>query len=406
MKKYLLGFVVFLFLTTVFAYSFSMRGSGGAIDYIGGDINLVPNKVKFSVWESGAKGGGSLEIIGKTTEGKRVVLNVRFNKNGEGIATYYKQGGGKSKTFETTVNYNYNKKKKRATITGAGEINFKVSNVNVKKELKVSEQCTFECSVDGDCTENFCDSWFEDYCSEGDVYHSRICHGFGCLNSKCMEDIYEEIVLLECEYGCEEGKCLEPPECLIDSDCDADYYSENYCAGGNVVREQHDFSCLNEKCVENIANESVEECLHGCSEGECLIPEENHDVGLEENYDGFGHIIKINDPENNPMENDTPVVDCTSEYDVKFSTENLGDFTEDVEINLKIKDSENNIVYEDTKTKEDLVVGGTTTTGNKNNFVFNFSSGNYNIFADISIIGFDDADLTNNNAERQVEVEC
>ena len=212
--------------------------------------------------------------------------------------------------------------------------------------------------------------------------------------------------------GCEGCGGYVPPEpvpeleCYVDNDCNGDYYGDDYC-NINILKDFHNFTCIENICMENIFSELVEFCYYGCESEVCLGepespgPEEIHDVGLMEGYDGFGHIIKINDPENNPIEDDVPVVDCSSGYDVKFLTENLGDFIEDVDIRLEIKKGAE-VVYSHDRTNE-LDVGETTTTGYKNNFVF-VEAGDYVVRVEVSIN--DDVDLSNNGAERAVEVVC
>ena len=134
---------------------------------------------------------------------------------------------------------------------------------------------------------------------------------------------------------------------------------------------------------------------------------ENHNIGLKIDYDGFGNAIKINDPENNPIEEEAPALNCGEDYDVGILTENLGDYAEDVEINMRITslDTEE-VVFEEKKIKEVLGVGDSTTTGRKNNFDFNLESGEYTIEFEISIDGYEDIDDDDNFAQRFIEVDC
>ena len=257
----------------------------------------------------------------------------------------------------------------------AGNLEAKEVNFTVLKSCNSANNCGKSTS--------------ELYCSDGILMNKKIIPA--CVKIYC-ESIFEEQIVEDCgDDSCNEW--------------------DNYCFDGNVYSNR---SCINRGCEydscfkeEFLENVLVEECLYGCDAGECLIqeeipePSENHNVGLVEDYDGFGHTIKINDPDNNLIEDNIPVVDCVSEYDIKFLTENLGNLTEGVDIKLEIKKGED-IVYSNNKTKE-LNAGETTTTGNKNNFIFE-EAGNYVVKVVISIDN--DIDLTNNIAEREVEAVC
>jgi hypothetical protein len=84
----------------------------------------------------------------------------------------------------------------------------------------------------------------------------------------------------ECEYVYVAGNLEEDyfgvpdndreSDCDKDSDCDDDYYSDNYCKGDDVHYKFHDFSCVDNKCEEEISEELAEECDYSCSDGECI----------------------------------------------------------------------------------------------------------------------------------------
>jgi len=127
-----------------------------------------------------------------------------------------------------------------------------------------------------------------------------------------------------------------------------------------------------------------------------------HDVGLVENYDGFGHEIRLKNSSNDIIEEETPVISCGLEYDIQFRTENKGDFNEDVLINLSILDYEGFVVFNNLKTRTDLEPGDGTTTGNQNNFIFDFINGVYNI--EVSVMISEDANPADNSRSRAVEI--
>jgi len=132
------------------------------------------------------------------------------------------------------------------------------------------------------------------------------------------------------------------------------------------------------------------------------IGEGVHDVGLVENYDDYGHEIRFRDNGNNVINDEIPIFYCGLEYDIQFRTENKGDFVEDVLINFSIIDYEGFVVFNDLKTKTDLGPGAGTTTGNKNNFIFDFASGVYNIEV---LVMIDQDDLPQDNSRsRAVEI--
>lgn len=128
MKKYLLCLIGLFLITTVIAYSLSIRSTKGIIEDINGDASLIPIMIKFSSWENNGYGYGSLQVIAKDGD-KRVVLIVKFDKAGAGMATYYKKGEGKPMRYSTTVSYTYDYVTGLTTIEGIGEINFKITDM-------------------------------------------------------------------------------------------------------------------------------------------------------------------------------------------------------------------------------------------------------------------------------------
>lgn len=63
---------------------------------------------------------------------------------------------------------------------------------------------------------------------------------------------------------------IDCPECRTDNDCPGDYCSTDlFCIGNNVFCENHDFSCILGRCIENISNHLVNTCVDVCVDGEC-----------------------------------------------------------------------------------------------------------------------------------------
>ena len=141
-------------------------------------------------------------------------------------------------------------------------------------DLGFCEENVFS-SLFSECGEPGCGDFGENYCSEGDVYHSQGCYDGGCSEGECLTGSWLNEELVEsCLYGCSGGECLpEPNECSCDEDCDDDY-TEEYCYSGDVYGEVHDFSCSDGVCEEDIFTDVFEECEYGCYLGECL-PEPN-----------------------------------------------------------------------------------------------------------------------------------
>ena len=141
-----------------------------------------------------------------------------------------------------------------------------------------------------------------------------------------------------------------------------------------------------------------------------VISSDIHDIGLKEDYDGFGHRIRIKNESNAIVPDEIVEFEPNDTIDLQFLTENKGDFVENVSIEVAIVKSDGTIVFKEFKTKDNLAIGGSTTTGNKNNFALNFPSGDYNITVNIDIINFNDANPEDNFALRQMtllgEAQC
>ena len=139
------------------------------------------------------------------------------------------------------------------------------------------------CSSKTDCgTDGFIGNQF---CSTSDVYQNFrtfTCNNPGTISSSCSSST-ESRLKTECDFSCSNGACTG--ECNANSDCSADFHSGNYCSVRNVVRDFHDFSCVNHGCTENIVTQQVQACSDLCTNGACVAVacDANSDCGT----DGF-----------------------------------------------------------------------------------------------------------------------
>jgi len=121
-----------------------------------------------------------------------------------------------------------------------------------------------------DCGEDSCTDFDDNYCKDGNVYHSRTCFDRGCSINMCYNDHQNDEVLVQsCEFGCTDGQC-DVGQCNMDSQCSDDYSSSNYCKNDKVVKDFHDFSCDIYQCKEVVTTQDVENCQYGCMNGACL----------------------------------------------------------------------------------------------------------------------------------------
>jgi hypothetical protein len=119
---------------------------------------------------------------------------------------------------------------------------------------------TIGCLNDNVCTADYCDSWEPNFCSDGDAYHSRTCHDWGCTGGECIVYEYTETELVdECTFVCDSGQC-EPSRCgngVCDSteswyiESSARIYCPEDCGYGNGVKPYAVSSC---ESLQEIAN--------------------------------------------------------------------------------------------------------------------------------------------------------
>tara|TARA_Y100000034_G_scaffold128740_1_gene183913 strand:- start:3097 stop:7272 length:4176 start_codon:yes stop_codon:yes gene_type:complete len=139
------------------------------------------------------------------------------------------------------------------------------------------------CDMDSDCgSDGFVGS---DFCSENDRYQNYrefSCSNPGTISSSCGSSTEPRLKEV-CSFDCSGGLCVG--ECNLDSECDDDFYSEDYCRENEVVRDLHDFGCVEHFCVEDVSVEGLEMCSELCENGLCVDVECNLDSECGE--DGF-----------------------------------------------------------------------------------------------------------------------
>jgi hypothetical protein len=135
----------------------------------------------------------------------------------------------------------------------------------------VQSSCTYVVNPQEveDCGSDSCEDYSDDYCREGDVYHSRLCGVNGCSNGDCVSSVYlDEELVDDCDYDCSDGECVG--ECSVDNECGNDgFISERRCVGRDVYREYQDFECSGMECSSSVEDRLIESCSDACSDGVC-----------------------------------------------------------------------------------------------------------------------------------------
>ena len=165
-----------------------------------------------------------------------------------------------------------------------------------------------------DCGEDSCGAFGENYCSSGDVYHSRTCHDKGCSVGSCFDNqSTDEQLVQDCSYGCLAGACLfepEPPECTQDLDCGADrWIGSPVCVGDDLYQDYQTFTCETDNaCIDETNQILKQECSYGCSNDECI--DEPSVIECDNNADCDDENALTEDICVNPGEEDSY---CTNE---------------------------------------------------------------------------------------------
>ncbi|MAG27356.1 hypothetical protein CMI47_17625 [Candidatus Pacearchaeota archaeon] len=235
------------------------------------------------------------------------------------------------------------------------------------------EQCVgfvaSECSSDLDC-------------DNSDPYTEDTCVNPGEINSFCQHDQIE---------------------CIQNSDCGPSGLTGNlFCSNSDLSQNNITYTCNNPGQTTSFCSNQTEiitnqTCQFGCTNSSCFQP---HDVGFQDNFDGFGNFLGIRDPNNNNLPD--PLIIFGDNYDIQFRVINKGAYNETGTIDCSIEDPTNLL---DSWTKNfDLIPGDNTgTLGHRLNYDFSpFSDGNYTVSCSANIL-LDD-NLTDNIAQRQITI--
>jgi cysteine-rich repeat protein len=113
-----------------------------------------------------------------------------------------------------------------------------------------------ECSQDSECPAPFYVGL--PFCSNGSVY--QIQTSFSCLLSgagnKCVGTNHS-VLVQQCLHGCANGQCLQV-QCSQDSDCGTDgFVGNNYCSTKTIVRNFTEFTCNNAGTAQSYCSNST-----------------------------------------------------------------------------------------------------------------------------------------------------
>jgi len=192
----------------------------------------------------------------------------------------------------------------------------------------------------------------------------------------------------------EEGFCGDG---IVEGDEVCDDGEDN----GNYGFCKIDCSGIGPHCGDSVcdADEDCLSCPVDC--GECAPEEGIHDVMIDEIYSNSINGIRIRDlVTGDYLLNETAQLICGKGYEIKFKTKNIGDFTEDVELNGALGGFE--WASSTNLEPEESGYAGSKTL---NDELLTIGSGFYTL--DVSaIIEQDDATPLNNFKSRQVEIIC
>jgi len=138
-----------------------------------------------------------------------------------------------------------------------------------------------ECYSDSDCGKN--NFIGNRYCNDGDVWQTY--RKYGCTNpgtssSSCSYS-EEDKERKECEYGCEQGICIENPDsnytCSSDSDCgENNFVGNSWCVDSSVYQKYRTYTCINPSTFSSYCSYSdsiqlKQECTVNCIDGSCIV---------------------------------------------------------------------------------------------------------------------------------------
>jgi hypothetical protein len=91
-----------------------------------------------------------------------------------------------------------------------------------------------------------------------------------CIGNACTSTVVD-VIVQTCAYQCVNGSCVNPPACIIDSDC-GNLTSQLLCIGNNAVNRTTIPICLVNGCSTTTNDIITQSCTNGCFNGNCIIP--------------------------------------------------------------------------------------------------------------------------------------
>lgn len=155
-----------------------------------------------------------------------------------------------------------------------------------------SEKKTDECFF-GSCSNGACQKCDAVECDSKDGYYgSPACElntvrkqyrDYYCSGSQCA---YTErsVTIEKCTDMCESGKCIScnPEEC----DAKDGYADSAFCKTGNIYRKYRDYSCSGTDCEYIETENTIENCLYGCSNVKCTYACNVEECDAKDGYAG------------------------------------------------------------------------------------------------------------------------
>ncbi len=125
------------------------------------------------------------------------------------------------------------------------------------------------CSSNSDCgTDGYVGNAFCSLNGSYQNYTTFTCNNAGTSSSVCSNSTNTRL-LQQCAGSCTNGLCVE---CLKDTDCGVDFFSNKFCngpSGKDVFRNFTDYTCSNFRCVVNTTKILNETCSDTCIDGSC-----------------------------------------------------------------------------------------------------------------------------------------
>jgi subtilisin family serine protease len=160
-----------------------------------------------------------------------------------------------------------------------------------------------------DCGDSYAEPWGTNYCSNGNVVHSRKVHDKGCLNGSCYDNVSTQTEIVnECQFGCNDAtatckpftcpagqctstawqKCFMPGElCCTGDHTFGQFYCQSNASWANCTDSEHS-SCQKISGTDNYCTFENNEwrwrnCPKGCTNGKCTV---NYPIKIqiEESY--------------------------------------------------------------------------------------------------------------------------